>query len=312
MSWYTGIGTDGIYWFPKRLPPGTFVPPRPPVDLPSKQSDYSFYLTHPWRQDTDLKYASYAAWGTAAAALTAAAGLALATAGAEAAGEGAVVEGETLAGGEASALGDEAGSSAVDEGSALGNEAEEEESLANCFPAGTPVSTVGGLVPIETVKVRDEVWAYNLLKSEWAKCSVLKTFARDREGTTATITIAGEEIEATALHPFWVVSGEGLAIRPTREHLANVPQGATTMGRWVDAIDIRVGDELLLRDGRVRRVEDVRQQHYHDKVYNFSVDDLKCYAVGRVGVLVHNSNGEDDIPDNFEVGSPGTELEFAL
>ncbi len=76
-----------------------------------------------------------------------------------------------------------------------------------------------------------------------------------------------------------------------REHLATVPDDATTSGRWVDAIDIRVGDELLLRDGRTSPVEAVRQQSYQGKVYNFHVDDLQCYAVGLNSVLVHNDNG---------------------
>jgi hypothetical protein len=166
-----------------------------------------------------------------------------------------------------------------------------ENLLAQCFPAGTLVAACRGLIPIEQVKARDEVWAYDLVTSKWCLCVVLKTFVRDHDGTSATITVAGEEIEATALHPFWVVNGEDLKNRPVREHLASVPDDATTPGRWVDAIDIRVGDELLLRDGRILPVEKVRQQPYCDKVYNFHVEDLQCYAVGCAGALVHNSNG---------------------
>ncbi len=71
-----------------------------------------------------------------------------------------------------------------------------------------------------------------------------------------------------------------------------MPEGATTPGRWVDAGDIRDGDELLLRDGRILPVQSVRCQPYKDKVYNFHVQDIECYAVGQTGVLVHNTNGE--------------------
>src|SRR5205814_488633 len=104
-------------------------------------------------------------------------------------------------------------------------------------------------------------------------------------------TVADEEIEATFLHPFWVVRGEDLAERPVREHLPRVPEGAKTAGRWVDAGDIRVGDELLARDGRILPVQAIRHQPYKDKVYNFHVGQFECYAVGQSSVLVHNTNG---------------------
>ena len=52
-----------------------------------------------------------------------------------------------------------------------------------------------------------------------------------------------------------------------------------------------VGDELLLRDGRIVPVEAIRHDPFEDTVYNFEVEDLHCYAVGRVSVLIHNSNG---------------------
>ena len=76
-----------------------------------------------------------------------------------------------------------------------------------------------------------------------------KKFMNDHDGTSATITVADEAIEATFLHPFWVVHGDDLANRPIRGHLPRVLEGTTTPGRWVDAGDVRVGDELLLRDG---------------------------------------------------------------
>jgi hypothetical protein len=56
----------------------------------------------------------------------------------------------------------------------------------------------------------------------------------------------------------------------------------------VEAGDVRVGDELLLRDGRIVSVEAVRKEAFKDKVYNFSVAELESYAVGLNNVLVHN------------------------
>lgn len=100
-----------------------------------------------------------------------------------------------------------------------------------------------------------------------------------------------ETIEATVLHPFWVVRGEELDDRPRREHLATVPDDSTTPGRWVDAGDLRAGDMLLLRNGHIVPVRGVRIRPYDGDVYNFEVDEHHCYAVGWNGALVHNNNG---------------------
>ena len=164
--------------------------------------------------------------------------------------------------------------------------------MKNYSPAGTLVATPRGQFPIESITARDEVWSYDLIRSCWCPRRILKTYVSDHEGLTATIGVAGTEIEATYLHPFWVVNGEDLEKRPVREHLPLVPDGASTRGRWVDAGDVRVGDDLLLLDGRILPVEVVRCQPYKDKVYNYHIEDFECYAIGQNGVLVHNSNGE--------------------
>jgi hypothetical protein len=39
-------------------------------------------------------------------------------------------------------------------------------------------------------------------------------------------------------------------------------------------------------------VQGWRRSPFQAKVYNFDVQGLQCYAVGRGGVLVHNTNGE--------------------
>jgi hypothetical protein len=169
------------------------------------------------------------------------------------------------------------------------------------FPAGTLVATLNGLQAIETIKVEDEVWGYDLVASAWRPCKVRQTFRRDYYENSVFVTVAGETIESTRLHPYWVVRGEELDKRPRRNHLAKVAEGATTVGRWVDAGDLRMGDQLLLRDGRILPVEAVRQQPYEGAVFNFLVGGLNCYAVGYNGVLVHNGNGD---ADNGGLGQP--------
>jgi hypothetical protein len=131
---------------------------------------------------------------------------------------------------------------------------------------------------------------------------VLRTFCRDYRGHSVFATVAGETIESTSRHPYWVVRGEDLAARPCMPHLPPVAEGATTPGRWVDAGDLRIGDELLLRDGRILPVQGLRSSPYHANVYNFEVEDLHCYTVGPSGVLVHNNNG-GPVPFEEEYGS---------
>jgi hypothetical protein len=118
--------------------------------------------------------------------------------------------------------------------------------------------------------------------------------------------VAGETIESTYRHPYRVVRGEALASRPWLEHLAEIPQEATTQGRWVDSCDLRVGDELLLRDGRIAPVEWVEHCPFDGLVYNMEVEDLGCYSVGQGSVLVHNHNSKETGPGGGN--APKTEV----
>jgi hypothetical protein len=181
--------------------------------------------------------------------------------------------------------------------------------LFQCFPAGTLVSTVTGLQAIETVRPGQQVWGYDPVEGRWRPCRVLQTFSSRHQGRSAFVTAAGATVEATFRHPFWVVRGEQLAERPRLQHLPMVPAGATTPGRWVDAGDLRVGDELLLRGDRIERVEAMRYGMLDVEVYNLDVEGLHCYAVGPNEVLVHNNNGgpvklEAVNPDGAEMGGP--------
>ena len=203
------------------------------------------------------------------------------------------------------------GTAAAKEASAVAARAPR-ATLLSCFPAGTLVATEAGAKPIESVVEGELVWAYDLVASDWRLRRVLRTYSRPCEGLAASVTVNDETVVSTSRHPYFVTRGERLKDRPSLEHLAKVPDGATTPGRWVDAGDLRAGDELVLLDGRVAPVEDVRLDPFADAVYNFEVDDLHCYAVGRSGVLVHNNNGPEFPVPERQLPGPGPVGQKAL
>lgn len=168
-----------------------------------------------------------------------------------------------------------------------------EEVVRLCFPEGVLVDTESGHKRIETVEAGERVWAYDVVTSEWRLCRVLQTFEKDYEGDSVFVTVDGEMIESTFRHPYWVVRGENLSDRPLLDHHVAVPENATTAGRWVDAGDLQAGDILLLRDGRQVPVTSISTKHVVQKVYNFEVEGLHNYAVGKSGILVHNNNGDE-------------------
>jgi len=61
---------------------------------------------------------------------------------------------------------------------------------------------------------------------------------------------------------------------------------------WTEAVEIEVGDKLLLQDGTTETVSEktVEQLDIPVKVYNLTVDDFHTYFVGEDCVLVHNAD----------------------
>ncbi len=167
----------------------------------------------------------------------------------------------------------------------------------NCFPAGTVVGTEHGPRPIQDVRAEDRVWAFDLITGEWKLRRVMETYRHDHDGDVVAATVAGEVVESTGHHPWWVVRGEGLGGRPQPEHVPGNPAAYNSEGRWVDAIDLRVGDVLLLRSGEQAAITEPVVRHARQPVYNFHVEELHCYAVGHAQILVHNNSGSATVAD---------------
>jgi Pretoxin HINT domain len=129
-----------------------------------------------------------------------------------------------------------------------------------CFVAGTPIRTESGSKRIEQIAVGDKV----LSRSECdpsgpvrAK-SVLQTFVR----TSAVINlhVSGRVIGTTAEHPFY----------------------AENKG-WTPAIELRIGERVLLESGGWMRVDGVADSGRVEAVYNMEVEDDHTYFVGEAG-----------------------------
>ena len=138
-----------------------------------------------------------------------------------------------------------------------------------CFVAGTLIATENNFVPIEQIQQGDLVWAENPETGEKSLKPVVATFVRETY-EFVHIQVDGQNITTTPEHPFWV-SQKG----------------------WTDATNLRVGDYLVLQNGKSAIIEFVQHESLEIPaiVYNFEVEDFHTYYVTDSAVLVHNKCG---------------------
>jgi hypothetical protein len=111
-----------------------------------------------------------------------------------------------------------------------------------------------------------------------------------------SITVDNTTIEATAYHPFWVIDGRDLQERSKpRELQEHEDEGHSLPGRWVNSHELRAGDCIIARSGTRALITEIRQR-FDDAfpVCNLTITGHHNYAVGDVGVLVHNVSICDD------------------
>ena len=150
---------------------------------------------------------------------------------------------------------------------------DEPTSCSFCFAAGTPIHTDHGDVPVEEIKVGDEVESRN----------------------SATGKLELEPVtELTPLHKDSLleirVEGERSPLRPSTRHPFWVRRGDSADGAWVESGKMKVGDLLQTVDGNWRRVTAITPLPGQETVYNFTVANDHDYFVGETGFLVHNAN----------------------
>ncbi len=134
-----------------------------------------------------------------------------------------------------------------------------------CFLPGTMVKTVDGHKAIETLEVGDRVVGMDG-SERLAACEVVKTHI----SIQCEYLVINNELRVTGTHPFRVD------------------------GRWVEASDIEIGDELQRIDREPIRVTSIDIVRRAVRAYNIEVADAHTFFVE--GVLVHNKGPDPGLP----------------
>ncbi|QDT69093.1 Hint module [Planctomycetes bacterium MalM25] len=160
-----------------------------------------------------------------------------------------------------------------------------------CFTGDTPVSTPEGLRSISALRAGDTVLAYDHDSGGWSPRAVTAVHENLYEDSLVTVTTDSGAFRATVHHPVWVVAGRELAERPVCTELSpGENEGGSLAGRWVNSHDLRPGDVLIDRHGDQRTVLRTEQAFVSaEPVFNLTVEGLHTYAVGEIGLLVHNA-----------------------
>ncbi|MDF4004299.1 polymorphic toxin-type HINT domain-containing protein [Luteibacter sp. PPL552] len=186
-----------------------------------------------------------------------------------------------------------------------------------CFIAGTPVWTDRGLVPIEQLKVGDNVLSQPEETGERAYRKVVRTFSYENK-TIVSVRYSlapPDDTEsyfqyATGNHPLWVKGvgwtradllegGEELELQDGRSAyvLEVVPvheTGEPGIGWEPEYLHSEDGFKADFSDGWKWVADgvggDKNRPHLQTKVYNIEVDGFHTYYVGEAGVWVHNAN----------------------
>ncbi|MFJ9461667.1 polymorphic toxin-type HINT domain-containing protein [Kitasatospora sp. NPDC101447] len=168
---------------------------------------------------------------------------------------------------------------------------------AHSFLPGTQVLLADGTTrAIENLQVGDQVQATDPATGTTEPKPVIRTIRTpdDDQFTTLTLRANGsgrdqekvENLTSTQHHPFW----------------------NETTHRWVDASELRPGDEVRTADGRMLTILTVRNYESAPKAaYDLTVADLHTYYVlaGSTPILVHNARGGGQQPDPRALGDDG-------
>jgi len=162
-----------------------------------------------------------------------------------------------------------------------------------CFPSGTEVLTAGGPRAIEAIEPGTRVYACNLANGEWVLTRVRKRQSHQYDRDMITIQMGHTTIQATGNHPFYVLRGDLLALRPLPQDIPKEEQETMGPGRWVEARDLKEGDLLKDKSDGDLLITRLSSKQEKTQVYNLDVEGYHNYSVHQKGILVHNKGGEE-------------------
>jgi hypothetical protein len=147
----------------------------------------------------------------------------------------------------------------------------------SCFGAGTPVQTINGPRPIESLRFGDQVLSQHAKTGELRYQPLLAVF-HNPPNATLRIELPSDSIIATGIHRLWK-SGRG----------------------WVMARDLKPGDALRTLDG-ISVVKSVTKEKVQP-VFNLRVAEGESFFVGKTGVLAHDNRVVEPTPSPFDAAS---------
>jgi hypothetical protein len=144
----------------------------------------------------------------------------------------------------------------------------------SCFGAGTPVRTMDGLRPIETLLAGDQVLTADSTTGALRYQPVLAVY-HNPPASTFRVQLGHESIVATGIHRLWK-AGKG----------------------WVMTRDLKPGDTLRTAGG-VAIVKSVDKERVQP-VFNLHVAEGESFFVGQSGVLAHDNSLVNPTPNPFD------------
>jgi hypothetical protein len=147
----------------------------------------------------------------------------------------------------------------------------------SCFAAGTPVRTLAGPRPIESIAVGDQVLTQDSRTGALSYRPVVDVF-HNKPSQVLKIDIGRDATKATGIHRFWK-AGQG----------------------WVMARDLKPGDVVRALGG-VATVKSVEPAGV-EPVYNLKALQAESYFAGAGGLLVHDNSEVQPVATPFD-GTP--------
>ncbi|WP_165075255.1 polymorphic toxin-type HINT domain-containing protein [Paludisphaera rhizosphaerae] len=149
----------------------------------------------------------------------------------------------------------------------------------SCFAGGTPVRTIQGDRPIETIQPGDLVLSQDTTTGKLSYQPVVEVM-HNPPNWTYKIDLGKEAVHPTGIHRFWK-AGEG----------------------WVMAREIKAGDKLRTVGGVVEVVSAEKEKV--QPVFNLLLAGGDNYCVGELGLVAHDNGFVEPVAQPFD-GVPAT------